>query len=124
MLPSDTSCAQRRAEKSNEECVAISKDGRLLPETIAIIALVKKYGLVLASGHASPDECVLLAREAQRQGVPFTVTHVNLNTTPPMLDAAHVQEVAKAGRLSRIREPVAAAGQPDPGACGTRGPRT
>ena len=87
MLPSDTSCAQRRAEKSSEECVAIARDGKLLPETIAIIALVKKHGLVLASGHCAPDECVLLAREAQRQGVPFTVTHVNLNTTPPMLDA-------------------------------------
>ena len=97
MLPSDTSCYQRQVEKSNADCVPISKDGKLLPETIEIIGLVKKYGLVLASGHASPDDCVLLAREAQRQGVPFTVTHVNLNTTPPMLDAAHAQEVAKAG---------------------------
>jgi uncharacterized protein DUF6282 len=97
MMPSDTSCYQRQVEKSNADCVAISKDGRLLPETIEIIGLVKKYGLVLASGHASPDDCVLLAREAQRQGVPFTVTHINLNTTPPMLDLAHAQEVAKLG---------------------------
>jgi hypothetical protein len=97
MLPSDTSCYQRQVEKSNEECVPISRDGRLLPETLMVIGLVKKYGLVLASGHASPDDCVLLAREAQRQGVPFTVTHANLNTTPPMLDLAHAQEVAKAG---------------------------
>lgn len=97
MMPSDTSCYQRQVDKSNEPCVAISKDGRLLPETVAIIGLVKKYGLVLASGHASPDDCVLLAREAQRQGVPFTVTHVNLNTTPPMLDVPHMQEIAKLG---------------------------
>jgi hypothetical protein len=97
MLPSDTSCSQRQVEKSNEECVAIAKDGRLLPETIAIIGLVKKHGFVLASGHASPEECVLLAREAQRQGVPFTVTHVNLNSTPPMLELSHMQEVARAG---------------------------
>ena len=97
MLPSETSCYQRQVEKSNEACVAISKDGRLLPDTIAIIGLVKKYGFVLGSGHASPEECVLLAREAQRQGVPFTVTHVNLNTTPPMLDLPRMQEVAKAG---------------------------
>ena len=97
MLPSDTSCYQRQVDKSNEECVPISKDGRLLPETIAVIGLVKKYGMVLASGHASPDDCVLLAREAQRQGVPFTVTHANLNTTPPMLDLAHAQDVARAG---------------------------
>jgi hypothetical protein len=97
MLPSDTSCYQRQVEKSNEPCVPISKDGKLLPETLTVIALVKKYGLVLASGHASPDDCVLLAREAQRQGVPFTVTHANLNTTPPMLDLAHAQDVARAG---------------------------
>jgi hypothetical protein len=97
MMPSDTSCYQRQVEKSNADCVAISKDGKLLPETIEIIGLVKKFGLVLASGHASPDDCVLLAREAQRQGVPFTVTHVNLNTTPPMIDLAHAQEVAKLG---------------------------
>ena len=97
MMPSDTSCYQRQVEKSTAECVAISKDGKLLPETIEIIGLVKKFGLVLASGHASPDDCVLLAREAQRQGVPYTVTHVNLNTTPPMIDLAHAQEVAKLG---------------------------
>ena len=97
MLPSDTSCYQRQVEKSNEECVPISKDGNLLPETLAIIGLVKKHGLVLASGHASPGDCVLLAREAQRQGVPFTVTHSNLNSTPPMLDLAHAQDVARAG---------------------------
>jgi hypothetical protein len=97
MLPSDTSCYQRQVEKSNADCVPISKDGKLLPETIEIISLVKKHGFVLASGHASPDDCVLLAREAQRQGVRFTVTHVNLNTTPPMLDAAHAIEVAKLG---------------------------
>jgi hypothetical protein len=97
MMPSDTSCYQRQVEKSNADCVAISKDGTLLPQTLEIIGLVKKYGLVLASGHASPDDCVLLAREAQRQGVPFTVTHINLNTTPPMLDLAHAQEVAKLG---------------------------
>jgi len=97
MMPSDTSCYQRQVEKSTAECVAISKDGKLLPETIEIIGLVKKFGLVLASGHASPDDCVLLAREAQRQGVAYTVTHVNLNTTPPMIDLAHAQEVAKLG---------------------------
>jgi len=97
MLPSDTSCYQRQVEKSQADCVPISKDGKLLPETIEIISLVKKHGFVLASGHASPDDCVLLAREAQRQGVRFTVTHVNLNTTPPMLDAAHAIEVAKLG---------------------------
>ena len=97
MLPSDTSCYQRQLDKSNEECVAVSKGGTLLPQTLAIIGLVKQYGLVLASGHASPDECVLLAREAQRQGIPFTVTHINLNTTAPMLDLAHAQDVARAG---------------------------
>ena len=98
MLASDTSCSQMLLEKKpDEECVAISKDGRLLPETIAIIGLVKQHGLVLGSGHASPEECVLLAREAQRQGVPFTATHVNLNTTLPMLDLPHMQEVVKAG---------------------------
>jgi hypothetical protein len=97
MLPSDTSCYQRQVEKSNEPCVPISKDGKLLPETLTVITLVKKHGLVLASGHASPDDCVLLAREAQRQGVPFTVTHANLNTTPPMLDLPHAQDVARAG---------------------------
>lgn len=97
MLPSDTSCYQKQVDKSGGDCVAISKDGSLLPQTLAIIALVKKHGLILASGHASPDECVMLAQEAQRQGVRFTVTHVNLNNTPPMLGLSHMQAVARAG---------------------------
>src|SRR5687768_13295720 len=46
MLPSDTSCYQRQVEKSSADCVPISKDGKLLPETIEIISLVKKHGFV------------------------------------------------------------------------------
>ena len=98
MLPSDTSCSQKRLEgRPDDECVEISRDGRLLPETLAIIGLVKEHGFVLSSGHASPDDCVLLAREAQRQGVPFTVTHVNLGNTLPKLELSHMEEIAKAG---------------------------
>jgi hypothetical protein len=49
--------------------VAVSHDGKLLPETKDVIAAVAKYDLILASGHIAPEEALLVFREARSQGV-------------------------------------------------------
>ena len=73
--------------------VAVSKDGVLLPETKAVIAMIAKYNLVMATGHNSAEDDLLLIREARRQGVThIVVTHpitspINM-TIPQMQEAA------------------------------------
>jgi Family of unknown function (DUF6282) len=49
--------------------VAVSRDGKLLPETKDVIAAVAKYDLILASGHIAPEEALMVFREGRSQGV-------------------------------------------------------
>jgi hypothetical protein len=74
---------QVRYSKETRPFVRVSRDGALLPEAEAVIAAAAKHGLVLATGHLSPEEGLLVLEEARRQGVRRTlVTHA---TTAPVL---------------------------------------
>jgi hypothetical protein len=56
--------------------VSVSKDGMLLPEVLQVLDLIAKHNLVLATGHSSPAEDLMLVREAAKRGVKGTiVTH-------------------------------------------------
>ena len=84
--------------------VATVRNGELLPEAKGIIALLAKVKtvdsngtVVLATGHATPEEHVLLAREARRLGVPVVLTHPGDNVTD-----AQYQEVKKLGAFVEV----------------------
>jgi hypothetical protein len=50
--------------------------GHLVPEINPILAIVKQYDIVLASGHMSPTETFVLEEEARRLGIDkFVITH-------------------------------------------------
>jgi hypothetical protein len=54
----------------------LDSNGKLLPEIDPILAVIKKYDMVLASGHMSPAETFALEKEARRLGInKFIVTH-------------------------------------------------
>jgi hypothetical protein len=76
--------------------VAVSQDGALLPEAKAVIAMIAKYDLVMATGHNSPEDDLLLIQEARKQGVKeMVVTHAMLS--PTSMTIAQMQEAAKSG---------------------------
>ena len=67
---------QVRYSKENRPFVSVSRGGALLPETKAVISVIAKHGLALATGHVSAQEALLLLREGQQQGVQhMVVTH-------------------------------------------------
>jgi hypothetical protein len=85
--------AQVLASKQDRPYVAISRNGALLPETKAVLAMIKKYDLVMATGHNSAEEDLLLLRESRALGITrMVVTHAMLSpinmTTPQMQQAA------------------------------------
>lgn len=56
--------------------VSVSRNGVLLPEVLEVLDLVAKHELVLATGHSSPAEVLLLLNEARKRGVKrMIVTH-------------------------------------------------
>jgi hypothetical protein len=86
---------QVRYSKENRPFVSVSRNGQLLPETRAVIAVIAKHRLTLATGHVSAEEGLLLLREARAQGVErMVVTHaINapiVMTVPQMIEAARL----------------------------------
>lgn len=76
--------------------VAVSRDGELLPETKDVIGVIARYDLVMATGHNSPEDDLLLLREAKKQGVKeMVVTHAMLS--PISMTIPQMQEAAKLG---------------------------
>ena len=87
---------QVRTSKEDRPFVSVSRNGELLPDVKAVIALIAKHGLVLATGHSTPAEGLMLLREARQQGVrQMIVTHA-INS-PVLMNAAQMKEAASLG---------------------------
>jgi uncharacterized protein DUF6282 len=87
-----------RTRKENRAFVSVSRNGELLPEVKKVISAISKNGLVLATGHCSPEEDLMLVREAVRQGVKhIVVTHAV--EEPVSMNIAQIQEAVKLGAL-------------------------
>lgn len=55
----------------------LTPEGEIKSEVIEILELIKKYDLVLASGHLSPDETVILMDKAAETGIrKLWITHI------------------------------------------------
>jgi hypothetical protein len=87
---------QVRFSKENRPFVSVAKGGQLLPEVKQVIALAAKLKLTLETGHSSPEEGLLILREAKRQGVArMVVTHAML--APVGMSIAQMREAAGLG---------------------------
>jgi hypothetical protein len=88
--------AQVRYSKQDRPFVRVSQNGQLLPETRQVIAVIAKHNLVMATGHVSAEEGLMLIREARAEGVQhMVVTHAML--APIHMSDAQMLEAAKMG---------------------------
>ena len=88
--------AQVRYSKENRPWVSVSKNGELLPETKQVIGVIARHNLILATGHSTPEEDLLLIREGEKQGVKhIVVTHAMI--APIHMKIPQMQEAAKLG---------------------------
>src|ERR1700730_8112857 len=65
--------AQVRYSKQDRPFVRVAQNGQLLPETKQVIAVIAKHNLVLATGHPTPEEALMMIREGRSQGVKHMV---------------------------------------------------
>ena len=89
---------QVRYSKENRPFVSVVRSGALLPETKAVISLIAKHGLVLATGHVSAQEALMLLREGRQQGAQHMVVTHAINA-PILMDVPQMQEATTLGAL-------------------------
>ena len=100
-MPTFDSEAQVTLTHQKRPFARVSKDGKLVPEVLQVIAIASRSNLVLETGHSSPGECLLLIEEAKRQGVKhIMVTHALTNPGGP-LSIAEIQAGREDGRIHR-----------------------
>ena len=88
--------AQVRYSRQDRPFVRVAQNGQLLPETRQVIAVIAKHDLVMATGHTSAEEALMLIHEARAQGVKhMVVTHAMLQ--PIHMSDAQMVEAAKMG---------------------------
>jgi hypothetical protein len=77
----------------------IDNDGNLLPEIEPILSLIHKNDMVLATGHISPKEILVLIKEAQGIGIKkIVITHpTDKEFMEEVLMIEELQQLAKAG---------------------------
>jgi len=85
-----------RDSKENRPFISVSKNGQLTPEVKEVIATVARHNLTLETGHSSPEECLMIVREAKRQGVQrIVITHAL--TVPVRMSLDQIREAAGLG---------------------------
>jgi hypothetical protein len=88
--------AQVRYSKQDRPFVRLSRNGQLLPEVKQVIAVIAKHNLVMATGHPTPQEALMMIREARTQGVKhMVVTHAMI--APIHMSNTQMLEAAKMG---------------------------
>jgi hypothetical protein len=87
---------QVRYSTDNRPFVRVSRDGQLVQEVKDVIGVIAKHNLVLATGHVSPEEGLMLLREGKRQGVRhMVVTHAM--QAPVLMNVTQMQQAAREG---------------------------
>jgi hypothetical protein len=87
---------QVRSSKEDRPFVSVSRDGKPLPAVTEVLTLIAKHGLVLATGHSTPAEVLMLLRDGRRLGVQHMVVTHAMNA-PVLMDVSQMQEAAKLG---------------------------
>lgn len=91
---------QVRYSKENRPFVPVSRNGELLPEVKEVLGIIAQHRLVLATGHSSSAEDLMLIREARRVGVEsIVVTHALL---PPI--NMNIEEMKRAAAMGAYLE--------------------
>lgn len=102
-MPTFDSEHYHRVLRPNPNRVPISADGALLPSVLAVLDKIAEHDLVLATGHSSPEESLMLVREARERGIGrVMVTH----PLPPPVGMSIEQQKRAAAWGALLEYPV------------------
>jgi hypothetical protein len=99
---------------ANTPFIPIARDGKLLPEVIEVIKILAQEKVVLATGHSSAAEDLLLVREGRKQGVAqMVVTHPM--SAPIHMTIPQMKEAAATGAFVELCGSAVMPTQPENG---------
>jgi len=87
---------QVRYSRENRPFVSVARNGTLLPATKEVITVIARHRLVLATGHVSAAEALMLLREGRQRGVTHMVVTHAMNP-PIQMDVSQMREAAALG---------------------------
>ena len=70
----------------------IDADGKLVPQMLKVLDVMRRKNLVLATGHISKPEVEAVAREALRQQIKVIITHPLVGLPDPLLTLTEAKE--------------------------------
>ncbi len=95
-MPTFDSENQVKTLQQSRPSVPVSRGGKLLPEVLAVMDLAAKHDLVLATGHSTAAEVLMLVKEGRARGVKrIVVTHGML--TPVNMSVEQMRQAAAMG---------------------------
>ena len=101
-LPTFDSEAQVKLSGQQRPFAPVTRDGKILPEVLAVIGLAAQHGLVLETGHSAPQESLLIIAEAKRQGVQHVVVTHAMNSPGGSMTLDEMRAAAKLGALLEL----------------------
>ncbi len=102
-MPTHDSEHEVKYLKENRPVVAVSRDGKLLPEVLEVLTLIAQNDLTLATGHVTPQEALMILREAKKQGVQhMIVTHPLLGPQYTYMSMDQLAEAASLGAYMEV----------------------
>ena len=75
--------------------VPITENGKLLPKVLEVLDIIAKYDAGLSTGHSSPEESLMLVKEAQKRGIRAYVQHPHADRIGMTVE--QMKECAKTG---------------------------
>lgn len=87
---------QVRYDGDDRPYVSVARGGELLPETRAVVSAIAQHELVLATGHVSAEEALMLLREARSQGVEHMIVTHAMNS-PTLMGVPEMRAAAREG---------------------------
>ncbi len=71
-----TSSANHMAKYGKTGGIKCVENGEIVPELLSILELIKKYDVILATGHISPEEIFVVVKKAKEMGIDkIVITH-------------------------------------------------
>jgi hypothetical protein len=102
-MPTHDSEHEVTYNKETRAKAVASRNGKLIPEVLEVLDLIKERNLTLATGHLTPEEVLMVMAEAKTRGITrVIVTHPLLGAQFTNMSLPQMQEAVKLGGAIEI----------------------